>query len=381
VTRVSGIVRSRAGGRRRLAACAALLLAPAAASAAVQTEPFARVGLEGGYDSNVLYDGRGGDSMGRVSPDVGVRVRDHLWSVMGAYGADLLTYPELAPGPTVNHRGRLDADARITRRTTFGLDLRSTYAPDPAGLARLGIVGRLGSALTVRGDARLAWRGSRRTTYAVTFTERLARVSGEGGVAMHGPGAEVSWRLDPRTELGAAYRFDWFQPFGSELDPATAHEPRAFARWRWSRRLTIEADAGPAVWNGEGGPAIVPAAGAQLLASSRFWDLRVGLRHGLGLNVLAAASLTDSVEVGAVRRFGRSFRVRADGGVWRGGRLPGGGDATLGYGLEGEGTWIVRPDLEVGVAASRFARIDARDDASDRNVLGLRVAWLLDAAR
>jgi hypothetical protein len=373
--------RSGAEWGRGLLACAALLVAPAAASAAVQAEPFARVALEGGYDSNVLYDGGGGDSMGRVSPDVGVRVRDHLWSVMGSYGADLLTYPELAPGPTVNQRGRLDADWRLSRRTTFALDVRSVYAPDPAGLARLGIVGRLGSAFTLRGDARLAWRASRRLTYAATFMERVAHVSSDGGVALHAPGVEATWRLDPRTEVGAGYRFDWFQPLGSELESATAHEPRALARWRWSRRLTLEADAGPTLWNGDGGPTIVPAAGAQLLASSRFWDLRVGLRHGLGLNALARASVTDSVEVGAVRRFKRSFRVRADGGVWRGGTLPSGSDATLGYGIEGEGTWIVRPSLEVGIAGSRFARIDSADGAGDLNVVGLRVAWLLDSAR
>jgi hypothetical protein len=346
----------------------------------VVTEPFARLSLEGGWDSNVLYDGRGGDRVGRVSPELGGTLRDHLWTLFGAYGVDVVTYPTRAPGPTVNHRGRLELEQRMSPRTTLDLKLSGGYAIDPAGLARVGIVGRTGEALLLRGDGRLAWRATPRLTLAATFLERAARLSeaGGSGSAMHAPGVEAAWRLDPRTEVGVAYRLDWFQSFTDGVAGGIAHEAKAIGRWRWSRRLTLEAEAGPAVWTGTGGPSIVPEAGITLLASGRQGDLRVQYRHGLGLSALARPSVTDAAEVGAVWRITRSVRLRADGGLWRGGRLPTGRDATLGYGASGELAWLATRTIEVGVAASRFARIDDPSPATERNVVGLRMGWQLD---
>jgi hypothetical protein len=370
----------RATGARRWArwsACAACLLLSARAAASVVVEPVARLAVEGGYDSNVRYQGLGGDATGIVSPDVGLVLKDHLWTATAGYGADLITYAELEPGPTVNQRGRLDLDARLTRRTTLGLDAGATYAPDPAGLARLGIFGPSGAALIVRGDARLAWRSTRQLSLAATWFERGARVEGEGGTLLHAPGAEAAWRLGPRAELGVAYRLDLFQSLTSGVASSTAHEARGIGRWRWSRRLTLEAEGGAALWDGGGGSTVVPLAAASLLASGRRGDLRVSLAHGLGLSRLASASLSDSFEVGALVRFGRRFRLRGDGGVWRSGELPSGSDALLGYGVGADFAWLVTRGIEMGIAASRFDQIDGPSAASDRNVVGLRMAWQL----
>lgn len=359
------------------ALCAAALLCSARAAASVLVEPDLRLAAEGGYDSNVRYDGRGGDRMGRLSPDVGLTLRDHTWRAAGGYGADFLTYPTRDPGPTVNQRGRLDVAARFDERTSLALRFGATYAPDPSGLARLGIVGRTGAALVLRGDARLAWRESPRTTLALTFSERGAWLETDAGVLMHAPGAEVAYQLDPRTQIAAAYRYDWFQSLSSGFASSSAHEAKGIGRWRWSRRLTLEAEAGPAVWDGPGGPSLVPEAGLRLLASGRGYDVRVEGRHGLGLSALARPSVADSFEVGAVRRLGRSFRLRGDAGLWRGDALPSGGDSTLGYGVGGELAWLATRGIEMGIAASRFARIDGPSAATERNVVGLRMAWQL----
>jgi hypothetical protein len=372
-------VRWATGARRcaRWAACAAGLLLAARAAPATVVEPLARLAVEGGYDSNVRYEGLGGDVGGAVSPDVGVRLRDHLWTANAGYGADLISYREEDAGPSVNHRGHLDVDARLTRRTTLGLDLRATYAPDPTGLARLGIFGPSGAALILRGDGRLAWRYSPRLTLAATLRERGADVEGEDGTLMHAPGVEAAWRLDRRTEVGVAYRLDWFQSLSSTRDDATAHEGLAIGRWRWSRRLTLEGEAGAALWSDQAGSTVIPVAAANLLASGRRGDLRVSLAHGLGLSRLAAASLSDSFEVGAVARLGRSFRLRGDGGLWRSGELPWGSDAVLGYGFTAEVTWVTTRSIEMGIVASRFAHLDGPSDTGDRNVVGLRMAWQL----
>ena len=68
-------------------------------------EPIARLTLEGGYDSNALYVGQGGDRTGRISPEVGLRLRDHLFDLRTAYGGDYIVYERLAPDGIWNHRG------------------------------------------------------------------------------------------------------------------------------------------------------------------------------------------------------------------------------------------------------------------------------------
>src|ERR671930_1062344 len=95
------------------ALAAAILCAAARATGSVQVEPIARLTLEGGYDSNVLYDGRGGNDVGRVSPDLGVHLRDHTYSLTLRAGGDLLMYGR--ESSTVwNQRGEGVLAARLT---------------------------------------------------------------------------------------------------------------------------------------------------------------------------------------------------------------------------------------------------------------------------
>src|SRR5690242_21888902 len=107
------------GTSRRLgkaALCAAILFAATRSGASTVVEPIARLTLEGGYDSNALYDGSGSDRLGRISPDVGLRLRDHTWDLRLVYGGDWVYYERLAPRGFWNHRGLLQLDARPTPR-------------------------------------------------------------------------------------------------------------------------------------------------------------------------------------------------------------------------------------------------------------------------
>lgn len=360
------------------AALAAVCLLPTQVAASVVMEPVARLALEGGYDSNPAYDGSGGSQMGRVSPDVGLQLRDHTWAFSAGYGADLYAYPSSTVDQrSVNHRGRVLLDSRLTDRTELKLDGRIWYAADSIGLAQLGYVNPAGDTLIWRGDAKLSWRSTPRTTLAATLFERAATIQGDG-VALHAPGAEVAWRLDERTDLGASYRYDAFQSIGAVPDQGTAHEALAFARWRWTRRLRLEGEAGPGFWQGPRGSTVVPVAALTLLASDRPGDVRITARHGIGINALARASLMDSIEFGFAWRIVRNFALRGDGGFWHGGLLPDGAGATTGYGAASELVWLARRGLEIGIAASRYARIDTATPATRRNQIGLRVAWQLE---
>jgi hypothetical protein len=372
------------GMRRRriptacLAACVGLFVAARAQGATVM-EPVARLSLEGGYDSNVLYDGSGSDRTGRISPDVGLRLRNHRLDLKAVYGGDWITYQERQSGGTWNHRASLELEGQPTRRVSVLGRLRGGYAFDPVGLALLGVF-RSGrdSAFTADGLFRAQWRATERVDVAGTLTERTVFFSDETGGAMHQPGVEALWRSDRRVDVGAGYRlgvFQGFEPEGQEL--AYAHALRAQGRWRASRRLQVDASAGPAVWLGDGDTAVVPEATVHVVGSSRWWDARVGAYHALGLGNTARPGLVDGLEVAGIRRVGLRWVFRADAGLWRSGRAPSGGDAVTGYAVGGEAALLVGGGVRLGLGATHLARVDDPSAALRRTTLGLRLGWEL----
>jgi hypothetical protein len=372
------------GARRRIGRavlCAALLGAAARAAAVTVVEPIARLSLEGGYDSNVLHDGQSADTMGHVAPVLGFRLHDPLWLASLSWRGDWYTYERLAPGGVWNHRGDLKLDAHPTRRLELKTELGGAWSSDPIGLAQIGIFrpGRQ-SALTLGGAGRAEYRATRLLDVGVTATERTVRFADGTGGAMHAPGAEALYRVTHLFSLGAAYSFGVFQgfdPAGNDL--AFAHGLRARARWRPSRRLVLEAYAGPALWLGKDSSAFVPEASVQLLGASRKWDLRLSATHGLGIGSTARPGLVDSLEFGAERFFGARKRwvIHGEGGLWHSGLAPSGGNAVTGWAAIGEAGLLVGMNVRLSLAATHFARIDDPSPALRRTTLGVRLAWEL----
>lgn len=373
-------------GTRRLSKAvvlAAVLCAGARAAASVQVDPIARLSLEGGYDSNIMYDGRG-DGMGRISPDLGFQLRDHTWSFGLVAGGDLLAYPyrpqTTGSSQTVwNQRGSLVLHMTPDPRLKIDANARGTYAYDPVGLARLGIFGGpTGSGLVAGGAFRAAYRLDPEWTAAGTFNEYVVRFSDGSGSASHTPGAELTRHFGPRLEAGGTYKFDYFQSLTPGAGDATAHEFVAIMRYRWSRHVTFEGWAGGAVWNPhQGSTQVIPEGLAQLLGANRSGDLRLSLRHGVGLGIFGTPGLFDSVEGAFTWKVTHSWQLHADGGVWRSGDIPWGANSATGYGVDTELAYLISRQVKVGVGASRFARVDAGTSLYDRNIIGLRFGWEL----
>jgi hypothetical protein len=372
------------GARGYLGAAAlvsALLVPGARVAASTVVEPIARLSLEGGYDSNALYEGQG-DSIGRVSPELGLRVRDHRWDLAAVYGGDWIRYQRLARDGIWNHRADLALEARPNRRLTIGAGGRAAYAFDPVGLAQMGVF-RTGqdSALMVsvrgRGDYALA----RRVVLAATYSDRTVVFEDGTGGAMHAPTVEALWRASRRILLGGAYGVGVFQGFETDGNTlAFSHALRARARYRFTRHVEADAYAGPAFWTGPDGSALVPEIGAELRWASRWWDVRATAGHALGIGSTARPSLGDSIEFGAVRRFGRRYDLRGDGGLWRAGRAPSGGDETLGMAIAGEaGMLLGDTRVRVALGASHFERLDEPSAELRRTTVGLRLGWSLPA--
>lgn len=360
----------------------AALLRAAPAAAGTVMEPIARLSLEGGYDTNPLYDGRSADNVGRVSPDVGLRLHAPLWDLRTTYGGELVYYERLAPGGTWNHRGALSLAARPTRRTGLAADLRVSQAFDPAALAQAGVF-RTGRqrALVVGGRARIDWRADELRAVAATFSERTVSFADGTGGAMHAPGVEALQFFQRRLWLGAAYGFGVFQSFDRAAPDAVSysHAARLRARWRAERHVSLEAWAGPALWLPKGSAAVVPEAFVELLVATRGLDLRASAGHALGIGATAQPGLVDSLEVGGERRFGRDWFLRGDGGLWRSGAAPAGADAVTGYAVAGEAGAILGGGLRLSVTGAHFARADSSAPQYRRTMVGLRLGWALRA--
>lgn len=374
------------GARRRLgmtAACAVALGVAAPAAAETVLEPIARLTLEGGYDSNALYDGSGPDRTQRIAPELGLRVHDEFWDGKASYRGDWIRYDRFAPNGLWNHAAALALDATPTRRLALRGALRGSYAFDPIGLAQLGIfrTGRQ-SALLVGGAGRAEYRLTPRVDVAATASERTVRFDDRTGGAMHQPGAEALYRLTERLSVGAGYAFGVFQGFDVARDEiAYANGLRARARWRATRRITLEAGAGPAMWRGPGGSAVVPEASVELTAASHAWGLRTALAHGLGIGSTARPAVVDSFEFGGDRHLGRRWVVHADGGIWRSGVPPRGTESVTGWGVNGEAGMLVGHGLRLSLAVSHFARLDQPVPELRRTTAGLRLAWELPGRR
>lgn len=366
-----------------MAVVVAALLRATVASAGTVVEPIARLSLEGGYDTNTLYDGRSADTIGRISPEAGLRLHAPLWDLRTTYGGELVYYERMAPGGFWNHRGALSLDARPSRLTAFSGAVRASQAYDPAGLAAVGVfrTGRL-RALVVGARARLDWRLDQTVGTALTMTERTVVFQDGTGGAMHSPGVEALWRFGERLSLGAAYGFGIFQSFAPAPAPdelALSHAARFRLRWRAERHVTIDASAGPALWLPSGSAAVVPEAFVEALIATRGFDLRAAVGHGLGIGATAQPGLVDSAELGLERRIGRSWFARGEGGLWRSGAAPSGSGAVTGYAIGGEAGAILGGGLRLSVTGAHYGRADAAAAQYRRSTIGLRLGWELRA--
>lgn len=367
-----------ARGVLKAVAVVALLGTGARAGASTVVEPIARLSLEGGLDSNPFYDGSGTTQIGRISPDVGLQARDHTYALRLTYGGDWVAYQDR--GNVWNHRGTFALEAAPTRRLELRARARVDYARDDLGLAAMGIFrAEPNAAFFSSARGRGEYRLTRRLDLAGTLQERVVLFDDGTGGAMHAPGVELLARASRAVRVGGAYGLSLFQGFEEDTtEIAWAHSLRGRAELRAGRNMTFSLSAGPALWLGPDGAAVVPEASAELLRGTRQTDLRVELRHGLGIGSTARPSLVDAAEVGAAWRITRRADVRGDAGLWHSGRAPSGDDAALGFAAGGEAGLLFRDGMRLALRVSRYARIDEPSSGLDRTVVGLRFGWELE---
>ncbi|HYG68266.1 MAG TPA: hypothetical protein VD838_11420, partial [Anaeromyxobacteraceae bacterium] len=329
--------------------------------------------------SNPLYDGSGSAETGRISPDVGLRARDHLYDVQLTYGGDYVAFRDRGEG-VWNHRSTFRLAATPTQRSEVSGRARLEYARDVLGLAAMGVF-RTSRDAALFGDARLRgeYRLTRRLDLAGTYWEDFVRFDDGTGGAMHAPAVELLSRAGRHLRVGAATGVSVFQQFEEESnETGFAYSLRGRAELRVGRTMRFDVLAGPAWWSGpDGDDSVVPEASMEFLRASRDSDLRVELRHGLGIGSTARPALVNSAMMGTEWRIGRRAVLRGDGGLWHSGRAPSGDDATLGYVAGGEAGLRFGTEWLLSLSAERTGRLDERIPELDRTVIALRLAWEL----
>lgn len=357
----SGAGRARAGvpGTVLVACVAAVGLASGTAGAAPQYEAVPSLSLRAGADSNVLFDGLGGDRVGRGSLRLLLRAHDRDWGLRGDVSGGLLGFQTRGRVVPLGE-GTFKAHRRFSRDTQLTSEGRLRGADDPLALAQLGVLG--GGGLT------LGWR---------------SRV-------------DLRHRLDRSWSVGAGARFDGVEFF----DPALAARGglsvggSAHARWRANRWLSFipELEArtflgdGFAGWSAGAVPAVRlrlarrtfadVAAGALMFFDARgslpFAVARAGLtwdgRHA-GLALAAAQDLqvpmgrggvTQGQLLEAVARWGApGWELRGRAGGYRSRSDVRSDTWAPGYGVEAGAFVRLAPVVWMGLSALHFARLPA----------------------
>lgn len=127
------------GARHIIGAGLLLVAAASASSAAPLNELSVAAGIDSAYDGNV-YNGRGPDFVNRISPRATWRLRSPRVVVDTSYLFSYWTYALGKAENSLNHRGQVSLDWKISRRVTVTLTDELVRAEDPGFISRTGVV-------------------------------------------------------------------------------------------------------------------------------------------------------------------------------------------------------------------------------------------------
>lgn len=375
---------------RKLLATLVLLWAPSVLAAWVY-EPKLRLTLESRYDddfrlSNAQADGQ---LMTKVSPRLGLDVKDPTLTLESFYAADLLMRHG-SGNVSLDHRGGLDVEKELSRRLRVEATGSIFRVTDPTSLpresvarsaepvlygqARLTLVGRLSQRVDARGG------------YGMEGVQVLA--AGQQAGFVHVPFLEVWWRATRRLSLGSEYRYQAFH-FGEEF--AQSHGAFAALRYRFTRQTTFTARAGPVSFLGQEAQGLVPRVALELAHESERRELGLVAGHDLvGASGFSNVVWADYAGVMVTNHFNSRLSAHGAASYFRNGRAPdegafslGGSPAVVqGYALGLGVEFKVNRYVSLQGAVDRIAQVGAAEAAAGveltRNVAAVRLhisAW------
>lgn len=350
------------------------------ARAATQTELVPVLSFAAGVDDNVLFDGAGGDQVGKGALRLRGQAFDRTWKAALELGAGALGFQErqrlVLTGESI---GTFDLTPSPGQH--FEALVRVRAADDPLALAQVGLLAASGRALGLRARSLWEQRVDRRWGFAVgagfdgvrflpTPGVTLPTTVQDGGAAS----ALVSLRhrLTPRLVLDPTLEGRLFL-----TDAGLAAESMSLlagAMWIVARRTNLSLALGPTAYRDDLGTLFMASARLQLDTSGRRYQVGVSASHDLTVPASRAGVLAGELAE-AVGRWGtRSVELRARAGLYRSRPSPRDERWFPGYGLEAGAFLRVLPVAWLGVSALRFERLaTATEPALARDAVYLRL--------
>lgn len=365
------------------------LLLAADAWGETKVDPTLRLIAEQRYDDDILLrndlTGRGeldGQLMTKVSPQLGLRVRDPLWTLKTFYALDAM-YRETSGTTNVDHRAYLTTTRQLSHRANFQLDAQVWRVSDPTSLPRMGIARTLSPVLYGKASSGFGYMATERWQVHPSLTFEGAKVFEADSVPGYqlAPDLENWYLVTRRTSVGAEYRFQYLS-----MGPDSAHANGVFGayRYRISRPWTFTARAGPVFYaeNGGGSANVLPRATLELQREEGMTEFGAAIGTDLvGASGFSNALWAQYASLLAAWRVNEPLRLYGVGSFYRNGPAEEGGFQTLdpsfpsssGYTAEVGAEWKFNRFVTVSGAFTRIAQVGTEWVNLSRNIGAVRL--------
>lgn len=334
---------------------ASLLARPAGAASQLQLHP--SVILSGGVDDNLLFNGTGGDKVGRGGVGLDLKGWDRLWSVSFQAGLSVYGFAQrqrIVPlGETT-----LNGMAELGRWDKLNVRVRARGSDDPLGLAQIGLLGAAGNVLGYRSTLEYEHGFDARWSLATVFN--YSGVAYFDDLYSDRSGSVVGLGLEPRFQLTRDLSFHIEaseRTFLSRGLQGYSINALPGVRYRIARRFFAEAEVGPALFHDAGGYTPLPVGRGAVEYDERYLGARLTVSHDLGVpNGRAGVLLMDIVE-GMVRWGSLDWEIHGRTGYYRSLASIRAEEWQPGYGLQAEVHRRLASFVWIGLSALRFERL------------------------
>lgn len=393
------------GGWKKWLAVAAVAGTSPAALGATVVEPRLRLSFEERYDDDfrlnpvVAPDAPAGGALGttptgqlmsKISPRLGLDVKDRALKLESFYAADLLMRHGSGQ-VTLDHRAAFTLRKTLSRRLRVDASAGIFRVTDPRSLPRESVARTNQPVLYGTGKLSLTQRMSRRVDVSAGYAFEGVRVLTLEGVPgfVHTPYLETWLRTAPRLWLGAEYRYQAFL-FGDKMDQA--HGVFGALRYRLTRNTTATVRGGPVSYFGQDGTrGYLPRVKFELLHERATFDTGFAFGHDLvGASGFATTVWADYASLTFNKHFSQRLRMFGAASFFRNGKAPGedafrlnvGPNVSQGYAFSAGFEFQVNRYLSMQAAVDRIAQVGMVETAADvnlsRNVAAVRLhmtAW------
>jgi hypothetical protein len=380
-----------------------------AAEAGAELVPTLKLAVEERYDDDRLLQtnpGGGGQMVTKVSPIIGLDIKERTLVAHSLYAADL--YLHSADGTTgVDHRAVVDLKDELSHRFAVDSKLEVWRVSDPTSLPRGGLARTrapiLYGSAEIAGSERLTRRTTLRVGYRFEgtkiyepdpdFDPALNRTRPPGFA--HAPFAELWYRSTRRSDIGVEYRFQYFS-FGTQA--SDANSVAAMYRYRISPDVRLMLKVGPTYYQKLSDPGACITASIGCDPSRSGWMPRVifdltrdargsRISFTLGHDLAGASGFTSGVWTEYASLYGtqklfRDFSIVGGVSLYRNGPAANvaldswSGNQAKGYWVTAGLEWQVMRELSLTGAFTRLSQLAGFGVGElSRNVVALRLVY------